>query len=89
MQSLLATSVPNPFPHRLFIINCATQIQFLIDIGADLCVYPRSAVSSQREKSVKSLVVYTILSNKERLPMITKYFQRLSEITNILTHNPL
>lgn len=36
---------------RLFITEKNTKLQFLIDTGADLCVYPRSATSGRRIKT--------------------------------------
>jgi predicted aspartyl protease len=47
----MAASEPSPFPRRLFITDRVTRIQFLVDTGADLCVYPRSAVTGKRQKS--------------------------------------
>lgn len=37
--------------NRLFITDRITKIQFLIDTGSDLCVYPRSAVREPRPKT--------------------------------------
>lgn len=36
---------------RIFVTDQNSKIQFLIDTGADLCVYPRTMISGQREKS--------------------------------------
>ncbi|XP_050063093.1 uncharacterized protein LOC126552439 [Aphis gossypii] len=51
----MAASEPMPFPRRLFLTDRVSRIQFLIDTGADLCVYPRSVVQGQRDKSDYSL----------------------------------
>lgn len=42
-------------PGRLFVTDQTTKRQFLIDTGSDLCVYPRSAVTTQRAKSTYQL----------------------------------
>lgn len=47
----MTASEPSPSPRRLFITDRTSQTQFLIDTGADLCVYPRSAVPDRRVKS--------------------------------------
>lgn len=36
---------------RLFITDRRTKVQFLVDTGLDLCVYPRSAIREPRTKS--------------------------------------
>jgi transposase InsO family protein len=36
---------------RLFVTDCRSKIQFLIDTGSDLCVFPRSALRDRREKT--------------------------------------
>lgn len=51
----MAASESMPFPRRLFLTDRVSRIQFLIDTGADLCVYPRSVVQGQRDKSDYSL----------------------------------
>lgn len=38
-------------PGRLFVTDLHTKVQFLIDTGSDLCVYPRSAIRERRKKS--------------------------------------
>jgi hypothetical protein len=43
-SSMTTASETSPSPRRLFITDRTSQTQFLIDTGADLCVYPRSAV---------------------------------------------
>jgi hypothetical protein len=47
----MTASEASPSPRRIFITDRTSQIQFLIDTGADLCVYPRSAVPDRRVKS--------------------------------------
>jgi hypothetical protein len=49
----MAASEPSPTPltRRLFITEGTTKLQFLVDTGTDLCVFPRSATSGRREKS--------------------------------------
>ncbi|KAL1448829.1 hypothetical protein WDU94_000084 [Cyamophila willieti] len=53
-HSLMAASEPSPtqLNRRLFITEKTTKMMFLIDTGADLCVFPRSAVHGRRVKSV-------------------------------------
>lgn len=41
---------------RLFITDFKSKVQFLIDTGSDLCVYPRSALSERRTKTDFSLI---------------------------------
>ena len=36
---------------RLFVSDRSTRVSFLVDTGADLCVYPRRLVRGQRQKS--------------------------------------
>lgn len=43
--------MPTTTTRRLFITEKASKVQYLIDTGADLCVYPRSATSGRREKT--------------------------------------
>jgi hypothetical protein len=38
-------------PRRLFITDKVTKVQFLVDTGADVCVYPRSRLTGNRTKS--------------------------------------
>lgn len=42
---------PNPASRRLFITDNASKTQFLVDTGADLCVFPRQMVRGPRERS--------------------------------------
>lgn len=36
---------------RLFVVDRRTKVQFLVDTGSDVCVYPRSALSERRPKT--------------------------------------
>jgi transposase InsO family protein len=47
-------SVPTT-PRRLFITDKVTKTQFLVDTGADVCVYPRSLLREKRPKTDYSL----------------------------------
>jgi hypothetical protein len=47
----MMASETSPSPRRLFITDRTSQTQFLIDTGADICLYPRSAVPDRRVKS--------------------------------------
>lgn len=38
-------------PRRLFVTDKVTKLQFLVDTGADVCVFPRSRLTEKREKS--------------------------------------
>ena len=49
--SLMAASGPVNHSRRLFVTDRASRVTFLIDTGADLCVYPRSKI---REKLPRS-----------------------------------
>lgn len=50
-QSLIAVSDCPNISNRLFITDRYTKIQYLVDTGSDLCVYPRSAVRESRPKT--------------------------------------
>lgn len=50
-QSLMAAGDPCPSSRRLFVTDHTSKVQFLVDTGADLCVYPRNLVQGRREKS--------------------------------------
>lgn len=55
-QSLMATDDPGPTTsRRIFIRDSATNVQFLVDTGADLCVFPRALLRQPREKSTYEL----------------------------------
>lgn len=41
-RSLMEASDPRPTSLRLFVTNKDSKMQYLVDTGADLCVYPRS-----------------------------------------------
>ena len=45
-----------PNSSRLFITDRTTKIQFLVDTGSDLCVFPRSAIKTPCTKSKYDLV---------------------------------
>lgn len=47
----MAACDPTPPSVRLFVTERETKIQYLIDTGADLCVYPRSATPGRRERT--------------------------------------
>ena len=49
--ALMEASDPCPMSRRLFVTDKITKTQFLIDTGADLCVFPRSLISGRRPKS--------------------------------------
>lgn len=50
-QSLMTASDNCPSSRRLFITDRKTATQFLIDTGADICVYPRSKITDTTKKS--------------------------------------
>ncbi|XP_076384123.1 uncharacterized protein LOC143261982 [Megalopta genalis] len=50
-QSLMAADDLSPMPRRLFVTDKTTRTQFLVDTGADLCVYPRSMIRGPGKKS--------------------------------------
>ncbi|CAK9821233.1 hypothetical protein ANTPLA_LOCUS11223 [Anthophora plagiata] len=43
-QSLLAASDSSPMFRRLFVLDRRSDTQFLVDTGADLCVFPRKLI---------------------------------------------
>jgi len=47
----MATSDSGHLTRRLFVTDRETRISFLIDTGADLCVYPRKLIRGSRQKS--------------------------------------
>ncbi|XP_076384453.1 uncharacterized protein LOC143263180 [Megalopta genalis] len=50
-QSLMTADDLSPMPRRLFVTDKTTRTQFLVDTGADLCVYPRSMIRGPGKKS--------------------------------------
>jgi hypothetical protein len=51
-QAVVAESVcPTSPSGRLFITDRSTKIQYLIDTGSDLCVFPRVSVNERRNKT--------------------------------------
>ncbi|XP_046423481.1 uncharacterized protein LOC124181199 [Neodiprion fabricii] len=51
----MAVGDPSPKPRRLFITDYDTKIPYLIDTGADLCVYPRTLARGPHKKSTYEL----------------------------------
>lgn len=51
----MAASDPSPPTRRLFITDRESQVNYLIDTSADLCVYPRVAIRGQLKKSAYEL----------------------------------
>lgn len=49
----MAASDCCPLPGRLFITDCKSNIEFLIDTGSDLCVYPAKLVKNKCLRKVK------------------------------------
>ena len=49
--ALMEASDQSPKSCRLFVTDRKTKTQFLVDTGADLCVFPRSFIRGQRPKS--------------------------------------
>ncbi|GBP84144.1 hypothetical protein EVAR_49151_1 [Eumeta japonica] len=54
-QSLMVTDGCPNAPGRLFVTDCSTKMQFLVDTGSEICVFPRSAVQQQRAKTTYQL----------------------------------
>ena len=55
-QSLMAADEPCPMmSRRIFVTDATTKIQYLIDTGADLYVFPRTYLKQRREKSTYQL----------------------------------
>lgn len=47
----MAASDPSPSTRRLFITDRESQVKYLIDTGADLCVYPRASMRRSLKKT--------------------------------------
>lgn len=47
---MATTDCPHP-TGRLFVTDCNSKTQFLVDTGSDLCVFPRAALRDRREKT--------------------------------------
>jgi len=50
-QSLVAASNCNNSASRFYVMDQLTMISFLVDTGADLCVYPRSRLRERRTRT--------------------------------------
>jgi len=50
-QSLVAASNCNNSISRLYVTDRLTKMSFLVDTGADLCIYPRSRLRERRTKT--------------------------------------
>ncbi|GBP51092.1 hypothetical protein EVAR_31816_1 [Eumeta japonica] len=50
-QSLMAADGCPNAPSRLFVTDRRTKIQFLVDIGSELCVFPRSVVLQRHTRT--------------------------------------
>lgn len=48
--SLIAASEDGSMSRRIFITDRRTKVAFLVDTGADLCVYPRNRVRGPIKK---------------------------------------
>lgn len=63
--SLMAADDSGHPTRRLFVTDIETKVNFLIDTGADLCVYPRSMIRGPRQRSPYELsaanktIIYT------------------------------
>lgn len=54
-RALMAAGEPGQHTRRLFVTDAKTKIAFLVDRGADICVYPRRMVREPRQKSANKL----------------------------------
>ncbi|GBP92945.1 hypothetical protein EVAR_84048_1 [Eumeta japonica] len=54
-QLLMATDGCPNAPGRLFVTDGSTKMQFLVDTGSELCVFPGSAVQQRRTKTTYQL----------------------------------
>ncbi|CAK1597374.1 unnamed protein product [Parnassius mnemosyne] len=70
-QPLVAVNDCLAISSRLFITDRKTKVQYLIDTGSDLCVFPRSAVREPRNKTKYELFAAngTIISTYGYLPL--------------------
>ena len=50
-QSLMTASNCSNSTSRLYVTDRLTKTSFLVDTGADLCVYPRSCLRERRTRS--------------------------------------
>lgn len=51
----MAASDSEPTTNRLFVTDRDTKLTFMVDIGSDLCVFPRSRVRGLCEKTTYEL----------------------------------
>lgn len=54
-EPLVAANGPSPNPSRLFITDRTSKIQYLIDTGSDMSVYPRTLVRGRRSINATEL----------------------------------
>lgn len=50
-QSVIATHDCPSYTGRLFVTDQTSKVQFLVDTGSDLCVFPRSLLKERRQKT--------------------------------------
>jgi hypothetical protein len=55
-QSLVAASNCNNSASRPYVTDRLTKISYLVDTGADLCVYPRSRLRERRTRTSYELL---------------------------------
>ncbi|XP_018395959.1 PREDICTED: uncharacterized protein LOC108774366 [Cyphomyrmex costatus] len=51
----MATDEAGHATRRLFVTDARTKVRFLVDTGADLCVFPRKMIRGPRQKSIYEL----------------------------------
>ena len=49
-SSVNAAALDGPKPGRIFVTDKYTKVRFLIDTGADLCIFPRARMSGRVNK---------------------------------------
>ena len=47
----MEANAPRPTSHRLFVLDRNSKVQFLVDTGADLCVFPHTLTRRRRSKT--------------------------------------
>jgi hypothetical protein len=55
-KSLVAASNCNNSASRLYVTDQHTKTNFLVDIGADLCIYPRSRLRERQTQASYELL---------------------------------
>ena len=82
----MATSDTRPANCRLFVTDAPSKVQFLVDTGADLCVYPRSLVRGpcKRSRYELSAANNTVIATYGTIPLTLSLGLRRSYAWNFV-----